>query len=398
MFKRHEYDVLCQRLREPRRFMQVLTGPRQTGKTTLARQVMDGLPIPSHYGTADEPALKDRDWFEQQWEAGRKLVAGASCGGRPALLVLDEGQKIPGWSETVKRLWDEDTASGTALHVMLLGSSALLVQRGLSESLAGRFEVIQVTHWSLAEMRSAFGVDLERYLRFGGYPGAAALTDDPERWTRYILDSLIEPSISRDILLMTRVDKPALLRRLFDLGCEYSGQILSYHKMLGQLQDAGNTTTLAHYLDLLEGAGLIAGLQKYSGRKLRRRGSSPKLLALNTALMTARAGPVALTADLGEDFRGRLVETAVGACLRNGLVGTDADLFYWSSRNRELDFVLRRGDTVVAIEVKSGRRRASLRGMDAFVKQYRVKRKLLAGGDGIPLEDFLLTPPVHWLD
>ncbi len=398
MFRRHQYGVLCQRLREPRRFIQVLTGPRQTGKTTLARQVMDGLDIPSHYGTADEPALKDRHWLEQQWEAGRRLAVGDDGAGCPALLVLDEIRKIPGWSETVKGLWDADTASGTALHVMLLGSSALLVRSGLSESLAGRFEVIPITHWSLAEMRDAFGIDLERYLRFGGYPGAAALTHDLERWTRYILHSLIEPTISRDILLMTRVDKPALLRRLFHIGCAYSGQVLSYQKMLGQLHDAGNTTTLAHYLDLLEGAGLIGGLQKYSGRKVRRRGSSPKLLALNTALMTAGAGPAALAADLGEDFRGRLVETAVGACLRNGLVGTDAELFYWSSRNRELDFVLHRGDTVVAIEVKSGRRRGSLRGMDAFAKEYRVKRKLLVGGDGIPLEDFLLTPPAHWLD
>lgn len=385
--------MLMERMSESRRFMQVLYGPRQTGKTTLAHQVMGDLEIPSHYASADEPTLKDRTWIEQQWEIARLKVESA----KNALFVMDEAQKIDGWSETVKRLWDEDTAKGLPLHVMLLGSSPLLVQRGLTESLAGRFEVIPVTHWSFAEMREAFDWGLDEYIFFGGYPGGADLINDQKRWSNYIKDSLIETTISRDILLMTRVDKPALLRRLFELGCSYSGQILSYQKMLGQLQDAGNTTTLAHYLNLLEGAGLLAGLSKYAGQRVRQRASSPKLLVLNTALMTAQSQLSLGEAKQDTDFWGRLVESAIGAALINGLRGENIELFYWSSRNREVDFVLSRRKSVVALEVKSGRRKVTLPGIEAFSKEFPVTKKLLVGAQGIPVEDFLLTPPPKWL-
>ena len=285
-FTRSIYQTLHNRISEPRRFLQVLVGPRQTGKTTLAQQLLANLDIPSHYASADEPALKDRVWIDQQWEVMRaKIRAGEPDA--PALLILDEIQKIPGWSETVKRLWDEDTAGGSELQIVILGSSALLMQHGLSDSLAGRFEIIPIPHWSLAEMQEAFGWEVEEYIFYGGYPGAATLIREHERWARYIIDALIEPTIARDILLMQRVDKPALLRRLFELGCSYSGQVLSYQKMQGQLQEAGNTTTLAHYLDLLRAAGLLAGLSKYAGQRVRQRASSPKLQVLNTALMTA---------------------------------------------------------------------------------------------------------------
>ena len=206
-----------------------------------ARQIISGTKNPSHYASADEPVLRDRVWIEQQWEVARfRLKADVTL--EKSILVLDEVQKIPGWSETVKRLWDEDTADELPLHVIILGSSQFLMQQGLTESLAGRFEIIPITHWSFAEMRDAFGWDVDRYLFFGGYPGSAGLIEDQERWRRYIIDSLIETIVSRDVLLMRRVDKPALLRRLFELGCSYSGQILSYQKMLGQLQDVGNTT------------------------------------------------------------------------------------------------------------------------------------------------------------
>ena len=245
MYKRPAFAVLRRRLSEPRRFLQVLAGPRQTGKTPIARQILAELNVPNHYASADEPALKGRAWIEQQWETGRTLVKKKETK-QKALLILDEIHKIPVWSETVKRLWDEDTLKGLPLHVVLLGSSPLLVQQGLTESLTGRFEIIQVTHWPFSEMQQAFGWDLDKYLYYGGYPGAAELVTDRQRWARYILDSLVETSISRDLLLMNRVHKPALLHQLFEIGCAYSGQILSYQKMLGQLQDAGNTTTLAH--------------------------------------------------------------------------------------------------------------------------------------------------------
>lgn len=393
MFKRQIHRVLMERIIEARSLMQVLYGPRQTGKTTLAHQVTADLDIPSHYASADEPTLKDRTWIEQQWEIARLKVGSE----KKVLFVLDEAQKIDGWSETVKRLWDEDTAMGHNLQVMLLGSSPLLVQRGLTESLAGRFEVIPVPHWSFPEMREAFDWGLDEYIFFGGYPGGAHLIKDQKRWSNYIKESLIETTISRDILLMTRVDKPALLRRLFYLGCSYSGQVLSYQKMLGQLQDAGNTTTLAHYLNLLEGAGLLAGLPKYAGQRVRQRASSPKLLVLNTALMTAQSQFNLEQAKQNSDFWGRLVESAIGAALMNGLRGENIELFYWSGRNREVDFVLAGGASLAILEVKSGRRKVTLPGIEAFSNEFPVTRKLLVGAQGIPVEDFLLTPPPEWL-
>ena len=393
MYKRPLYRTLQSRLKEPRRFLQVLAGPRQVGKTTLARQAMEGSRSRSHYASADEPTLQDRAWIERQWDLGRLK---AKDGG--GLLVLDEVQKVPGWSEVVKRLWDEDTAKGVSLKCVLLGSSPLLVQRGLTESLAGRFEVLHVTHWSFAEMRDAFGWDLDRYDYFGGYPGAAALIEDRQRWARYIVESLIETTLSRDILLMTRVDKPALLRRLFLLGCDYSGQILSYQKMLGQLQDAGNTTTLAHYLELLAGAGMLRGVPKFSGKKVLQRGSSPKLQVLNTALVTSQSRLSFVSAWKDRDYWGRLVESAVGAHLLNGAEGTMVEIYYWRDRGQEVDFVLQSGERIVSVEVKSGRARSDYSGMDAFARKYQPFRKLLVGGQGIPLEEFLATPISNWVE
>ena len=396
MFRRPLFDVLFARLTEPRRFIQILIGPRQTGKTTIARQIMDTIEMPGHYASSDEPFVKDHTWIEQQWETARAKTRNGNEK-REALFVLDEVQKIGGWSETVKRLWDEDSANHLPLKVVILGSSQLLLQKDLTESLAGRFELIQISHWSFAEMKEAFGWDVHRYMFYGGYPGSAPLIKDPGRWRRYIIDSLIETTVSRDILLMTRIDKPALLRRLFELGCTYSGQVLSYQKMLGQFQEAGNTTTLAHYLNLLEGAGLVAGLSKYAGQKVRQRASSPKLLVLNTALMTALSHRTLGQAREDSEYWGRLVESSIGATLYNGLSRHNGEVFYWASRNREVDFVLAREKEIVAIEVKSGRRKFNLPGIEAFSKAFSVKRKLLVGGQGIPLEEFLLTPPEAWL-
>ncbi len=392
MFKRPIHKEIIKRLDEPRRFIQVLSGPRQSGKTTLAHQVMAEHEISSYYASADEPTLKDRIWIEQQWGVARLKVKSK----KSALFVLDEVQKIDGWSETIKRLWDEDSASQLKLHVLILGSSPLLVHRGLTESLAGRFEIIPITHWSFSEMQDAFGWSVTDYIFYGGYPGAAALIDDQKRWSSYVKNSLIETTISRDILYMTRVDKPALLRRLFELGCMYSGQILSYQKMLGQLQDAGNTTTLAHYLNLLEGAGLLAGLSKYAGQRFRQRASSPKLQVLNTALITSQSLLSLEDAKQDKDFWGRLVESSIGASLMNGIKGENIELFYWSSRNREVDFVLSKGETLIAIEVKSGRRNVAIPGIETFSKEFPVKKKLLVGAQGIPIADFLLTPPSEW--
>ena len=389
--------LLC-RLRGPRRFIQALTGPRQAGKTTLAQQTALKSGLSFHFAAADEPGLRPLEWIEAQWEAARRrTVTGKRK--KKALLILDEIQKTPGWAETVKRLWDEDTRRGCPLHVVLLGSAPLLVGRGLTESLAGRFESLPLPHWSFSEMREAFNWTLDQYIFYGAYPGAAPLIKESDRWAAYIRDSLIETTVSRDILLLSRVDKPALLRRLFALGCSYSGQIISYNKIMGQLQDAGNTSTLAHYLDLLEAAGMLSGLMKYTGSEIRRRGSSPKMQALNTALISASLGMSFSEAQADKRLWGRLTESAVGAHLVNGAAGGFYKVFYWRERDKEVDFILSRGRRLTAIEVKSqGSRRRAFAGLSAFSALYPSAKKLSAGGDGgIDLEDFLSSPPETWL-
>jgi predicted AAA+ superfamily ATPase len=376
-------------LQEPRRFLQIVTGPRQVGKTTLVEQVFAETGLPHLIVSADEPTLRDAGWLAAQWEQARLLASRQASG---ALLAIDEVQKVSGWSETVKRMWDEDSRTGLPLRVILPGSAPLLIRRGLTESLAGRFETVPLPHWSFTEMQEAFGFSLNDYLFFGGYPGAAALATDPIRWRRYILDALVETTIGRDILLLARVEKPALLRRLFELGCQTSGQILSFTKMLGQLQDAGNTVTLAHYLDLLTEAGMLTGLGKYAGHAARRRGSSPKFQVFNTALLSAvsDARPTDITTDA--DFRGRLVESAIGSHLVNAEACGICSVHYWRDRGREVDFVISDSRTLVAIEVKSGRRRDALPGLQAFDQAFRPQRRLLVGGDGMPIEVFLKLP------
>jgi len=395
-YKREAFGVLAKRLQEKRQFIQVITGPRQVGKTRLSLQLQEQFKGEGLYESADEPTLKDAAWLAQVWENARRLARRGSKG-RKALLILDEIQKVPRWPEAVKRLWDEDSRSQTPLHVILLGSSQLMLQRGLSESLAGRFEVVRLGHWSLREMQQAFGWDLETYLYFGGYPGSHDLTKDLLRWRSYILESLIETAISRDILLLARVDKPALLRRLFFLCCESSGQILSYQKMVGQLQDVGNTTTLAHYLDLLHGAGLVSGLPKFSPSRPRLRASSPKIQVLNNALMTA---PLQITHDeMRRDpaVWGRLVESAVGAHIVNSAQDCGASVSYWREGAFEVDYVLQFGRAVTAIEVKSGLKKQTLPGMSVFLKANPRARLLRVGEGGIPIKEFLSTPVHSWV-
>lgn len=387
MKKRPVFHELIKRLREPRKFIQVLLGPRQVGKTTLAEQAIKTLRKPYHYISADLATLQDLTWLEQQWSIARMKAASK----KGALLIIDEVQKIPRWSDVLKALWDEDTHKKIDLSIMLLGSSPWLMQKGLTESLAGRFEILPITHWSFSEMHKNFGWNLEKYLFFGGYPGAAHLAEQKKfaRWVNYITESLIETTISRDILLMTQVNKPALLRRLFQLGCLYSGQLLSYTKILGELQDAGNTTTLAHYLDLLKGAGLLVGLQKFANQKVRQKGSTPKFCVFNTALMTSQGTKNFTEARKDHEYWGRIVESAVGAYLLNSVRGTSAEVFYWREGNLEVDFVLQRGSQITAIEVKSEFKSFSRSGIDSFVKQFKPTKIILVGSNGIPLEKFL---------
>lgn len=390
-FHRSVYSILQRRLEEKRRFIQVIAGPRQVGKTTLIRQVIQVLPMLVHYASADEPGFDGSSWIKQQWEIAR-LKSKQGSVQQEVLLVLDEVQKIPHWSDMVKALWDEDTNTGLPLKVVLLGSAPLLIQRGLTESLAGRFEVISLTHWSYPEMREAFGWTVDQFVYFGGYPGAAELISDEVRWSHYILDSLVETSISRDILLMVRIDKPALLRQLFQIGCLYSGQILSYQKMLGQLQDAGNTTTLAHYLNLFSQVGMVTGLSKFVGKAVRQKASSPKLQVLNTALMSTALHHSFDTLRKNSEAWGRLVESAVGAHLINQTLSTPVEVFYWREHNHEVDFILRQGENITAIEVKSGLKREALPGIEAFNRAWPKARLLCVGAQGLSLEEFLTFP------
>ena len=413
-YRRKEASVLLDRLSERPRFLIFLEGPRQVGKTRLVRDALTNYgqdhysfvpvdrPDDAHApGTtaaegdaySQDGRPRDAGWLIDYWQRARAAARQAAEG---HILVFDEIQKIPRWSETVKGLWDADRAEGLNLHVVLLGSSPLLMQKGMSESLAGRYELIRVAHWSFLEMYEAFDFDLDDYIYFGGYPGSASLIRDETRWRDYVRTSLVEPNIEKDILMMTRVDKPALLKQLFYLGCEYSGQLLSYTKMLGQLQDAGNTVTLAHYLNLLGRAGLIVGLQKYAGQQHRRRASVPKLNVLNPALMSAASKYTKTEAKADRSFWGRMVESAIGAHIYN-TGHPNCRLYYWRESPREVDYVIECGNKLAAIEVKSGTTSSHSPGLDTFEQNFGKCRQLVVGESGIPLGEFLSYPAEHWL-
>lgn len=388
MYQRSMVKVIRERLAEKRRFIQVILGPRQVGKTTAIQQVIKGIKISSHYAAADLPAPPDTGWIARQWEMARLKTDGSKA----VVLVLDEIQKVAHWSVEVKRLWDEDSRIGCNIHVVLLGSSSLLIQKGLSESMAGRFELVRFPHWSWIEMRDCFGWSLEQYIFFGGYPASSSLMHDETRWGQYIRDSLIETALSKDILLLNRVEKPVLLRQLFVLACEYSGQILSYQKILGQLQDVGNTVTVAHYQRLLEAAFLISGLQKWSNKAVRSRNSSPKWLALNSGLVSALSNRPFKDWRKDSEKWGRLVETSVGAHLTNTGILEGIDIYYWRDGNDEVDFVLRKGNVLTAIEVKSGQKRIESKGLSGFKKFYPRAKALIIGAGGMELKEFFETP------
>ena len=390
MYQRPYYSKIKERLGFQRKFIQVLMGPRQVGKTTLIRQLLEKYPFPWHYASADEATQPL--WLQQQWETIR--IKASSTKATEALLVIDEIQKIQDWSNQVKIQWDKDSFDNLPVKIILLGSSQLMLQKGLSESLAGRFEVIYIPHWSYTEMKDAFNFTIEDFIWYGGYPGPVELITDESRWKEYIRHSLIETTMMRDILLMVRIDKPVLLRNLFDLACAWSGQILSYNKILGQLRDAGNTTTLSHYLNLLEGAGMIKGLEKYSLSKIRQRASSPKFQVFNTALMSSLSSSLQVQIMRQPEIYGRWVESAIGAHLLNQSLTDQFNLFYWREGNHEVDFVIQKGEHTIGIEVKSGRNK-STSGLSTFSKQFNPQKVLLIGREGIPIKEFLTLPALE---
>lgn len=390
MYERIYLKQVKSRIEEPRKFIQIILGPRQVGKTTMVNQLLSQLSISYVYESADAIAATNSTWLMQTWETARLKMK--ASGALEYLLVIDEIQKIDNWSEIVKQQWDKDTRENVNIKVILLGSSRLLIQKGLTESLAGRFETFYLGHWSFNEMEAAFGWSIQQYIYFGGYPGSASLIGDEERWKNYIKDSLIETSISKDILMLTRVDKPALLKRLFEFGCLYSGQVLSYTKIIGQLHDAGNTTTLANYLKLLSDCGLLGGLEKYTGSIIRQRSSSPKFQVYNNALLTSQDDETYATAIVNPKLWGRLVESSVGAHLLNYSISERYNLYYWREGVNEVDFILEKGDKIIGLEVKSGAS-ADNAAMGIFNEKFHPNKMLLVGTGGIPYDEFLKINP-----
>lgn len=390
---RKQFGTLKARILEPRKFMQVVAGPRQVGKSTLVGQVLEQVSIAHVIEVADGVDPKDSDWIHRIWESARATMM--IRGIEEYLLVIDEVQKIENWSEMVKREWDADTRNRLNLKVVLLGSSRLLLKKGLTESLAGRYELIRMPHWSLQEMRDAFGVSLDEYIYFGGYPGPAHMIKDERRWRKYIKDSLVAPAIEKDVIMTSNIYKPALMKQLFELGCSYSAEISSLTKLMGQLQDAGNVTTLAGYLKILDECALLTVLQKYAKDEARKRGSIPKYQVYNNALLTAYKGRGFVTDRTDTKAWGRWVESAVGAHLLSMADELGYEVFYWRepSRNKdekvkEVDFIIDYGGEVTAIEVKSGRRGMNA-GLPDFVEAIKPKRSFVVGTGGVSLEDFL---------
>lgn len=390
MFERSHLQVITGRINEPRSFIQVISGPRQVGKTTMMAQLTKKLSFPFMLMSADDVAAVGPTWLRTIWSEARAKLK--TSGSQEFLLAVDEIQKVENWSETVKREWDADTLNEVNIKVVLLGSSRLLIQKGLTESLAGRFETLHIPHWSYREMHDAFGWDVEQYIWFGGYPGAARLVTDEGRWKSYIKDSLIETSVSRDVLMLTRVDKPALLKRLFEIGCTYSSQIVSLNKLQEDLQEKGNLTTLSHYLKLLEGAGLLTGLEKYAGSVIRKRSSKPKFQVFNNALITAQLSDYFRLTRQDHKKWGRLAESAVGTHLLNASFEGKFNLNYWNESSKEVDYILERGGQLIAIEVKTGSDGFN-QGLAVFDSMYHPAAMYTVGTSGIPLEEFLLSDP-----
>ncbi len=414
-FERKQVAELKKRLLEPQQLLQIVSGPRQSGKTTLVYQAMKNVTAPWFFRIAEESAVppgvdlkqndsiatqssndKDLNWIIQNWKVAREAALNSESG---SILVFDEIQKIPDWSEIVKGLWDYDRANQRKVQVVLLGSAPLYIDKGKSDSLMGRFEIISSPYWSYPEMSKAFGFDLDHYILYGGFPGAIPYIHRHERWQEYISNAIIYPVMNRDIFALRRIDRPALFQQLLELSFRYSGQLLSSRKIAGRLQDAGNATTIAHYLDLLSRVGLVGCLSKYSGSPIASKRHPPKLNVLNTGLMSSLSRYSLEEAKADQPFWGRLVESAVGAHLLN--TGPPiVEVFYWMHKDFEVDFVLKRGPKLVPVEVKSGitQKQSTTSGLNQFKKKYGPTGSILVGQGGISLKEFLSYSARDWVE
>lgn len=386
MFVRSEYQTLLARMQEPRGYMQVIMGPRQVGKSTMVAQVLEAVQQPFLSFSAEEAPNRDPKWISSVWMQARQLMRLHNYD--EMILAIDEIHKLPNWSEFVKAEYDRDTRESTKIKVILLGSSRLMLMDGLTESLAGRFEVIEMGHWSFLEMKEAFGFNLEQYIYYGGYPGGARFVNNESRWRQYIKESIIEPAISQDVLLTKRIYKPALLRQLFDLGCTYSGTLLSNNKIMGMLQDAGNSDTITTYLRVLNESRMLGGLRKYAADEARKYMSVPKYQVWNNALLSAQKGSKFANVFTNSELWGHWVESAIGAWLVSGSREYEYDVYYWRDKSEEVDFIVQMSDMVIAIEVKSGRRKTNS-GIYTFENKFHPTHSIIVGTGGIPISDLL---------
>ena len=386
MFERKQLKILRNRLDEKSNHIQILSGTRQVGKTTLVEQLLQYINFPYQFSTADNVPSSDSNWISVQWETARVKLK--TSGAASVLLIIDEVQKIDNWSDAVKKEWDEDRRKNINVKVILLGSSALLIDKGLTESLTGRFEIIFLPHWDYYEMHEAFGFTEDQYLYFGSYPGSAALIHDEKRWKDYILNSIIETTISKDIVMLTNIKKPALLKNLFEVGCMYSSQILSYTKIIGNLSDKGNTITLSHYQFLLDKIWFISGLQKYSGSKISLRNSIPKWNVYNNAFFSVYANLSPKDCEPGSAIYGRLVESAIGSYLLNQCRISNISLYYWREGNNEVDFILKKGSKLISLEVKSGTMRNN-EGQLQFANRFKTFKTIVVSNDTISWKEFI---------
>ncbi|MDE6444287.1 MAG: AAA family ATPase [Muribaculaceae bacterium] len=386
MYQRSQYHTIKSRLEEPRRFIQVVMGPRQVGKSTVVKQVLQDIDQPYQFFSADNVPASNSNWISNCWAAARSLMC--NQGLESMIIIIDEIQKIANWSETVKKEWDDDAFNNRNIKLLLLGSSRVLLEKGLSDSLAGRFEEIRMAHWSFSEMSDCFGFSLDEYLFYGGYPGAAPLIKDPDRFQQYIQSAIVDATINKDILMNTPISKPALLRQTFELGSAYSGFLLSLTKMVGALQDAGNTSTIAGYLNLLGDSGLITGLQKYSVDMARRKASIPKLQVFNNSLKTLYSPLNLENAVLDRKLWGHILESGIGAFIINEAFTKHFEVYYWRERDNEVDFILKKRDSVVAIEVKSNAEKKT-DGLNKFKEMFNPTTAFIVGDSGIKVPDFL---------
>ena len=343
-------NVMRQRLAEPPPgHVQVLTGPRQVGKTTLLLELAKHWGKRALYIAADTPEASLPGWWEQQWQRAEQLAQD-----RGAVLLIDEIQYLAHWSRLLKAGIDRLRRERIALHVVVSGSSSLHIGKGARETMAGRFERLQLLHWSAAELAERFGVSaakaVEQAVQYGSYPGAVSLLSNVNRWRDYVRHSIMEPAVGRDLMMLETIRRPALLRQVFALCTGHPSEIISLQKLCGQLTDKGSLETVAHYLHVLEEAYLVAAIPKYSEKALRQRSAPPKLVVLSNAFLASTSNRPPPQSDTEPERWGRWVENA---CLAHAW-NAGQQVCYWRAEPYEVDMVLNGAWGRWAIEVKSG--------------------------------------------